>query len=117
MTWPDSLYVDNDNKTVSAAESQYDVALIGVSVPLGEVTGWLGVDPGRDLPQKAQHLGYPGTGTGLMKDTLSVTRSRFWGVYDANTASLGSGSSGGPLLSSDNYVIGVRSSGDDNSSC
>ena len=116
ITWPENLYANNDNKTVNAAESQYDVALIGVSVPLGYVTGWLGVDPGRDLPQTAQHVGYPSDGTGMMKDPVSVTRSRFWGVYDANTPSLENGSSGGPLITSDNYLIGVRSSGDSDSS-
>ena len=107
--WPESLFTDASNSTNLDSEAQYDLALIGVSIPIGDVTGWLVIDPNRDYSQLARQIGYPNSGTGMMTDTASVTRSRFWGVYDSNSANMGPGSSGGPLVTTDNYVIGVKS--------
>ena len=109
--WPESLYSDSDNSTMRPSESQYDVALIGVSVAIGDVTGWLGIDPNRDYTQTARSIGYPNNGTGMMTDTFLATRSSYWGIYESSSEVMGPGGSGGPLVTSDNYLIGVLSSG------
>jgi hypothetical protein len=109
--WPESLYSDSNNSTMSPSESQYDVALIGVSVAIGDVTGWLGIDPNRDYTQTARSIGYPNNGTGMMTDTFIATRSSYWGIYESSREVMGLGGSGGPLVTSDNYLIGVLSSG------
>jgi V8-like Glu-specific endopeptidase len=112
--WPESIYSDSNNSTMKSSESQYDVALIGVSVAIGDVTGWLGIDPNRDNTQTVRSTGYPNSGTGMMTDTFLVTRSSYWGIYESSRGIMGPGSSGGPLITSDNYLIGIKSGGDGN---
>lgn len=92
---------------ISTAESAYDVALIGVSARIGDSTGSLGIDPGRDYAQTAYELGYPDTGTGLMEASTFVDSSG--GVYFASQGGLGTGNAGGPLVTADDYVLGVKS--------
>jgi hypothetical protein len=87
------------------------VAVIGLSVPVGSATGWFGIDPARDFAQTVTEIGYPDNGTGMMTGTVNVERNSNYGVYLASGDGLGPGSSGGPLFSSEFYVIGVKSGG------
>ena len=110
--WPTNVFADSNNTTVNLSEAQYDVALIGVSVPFGNTTGWFGLDWGRDYSQYVNQVGYPGTGTGMMTSYSYVTKIPGYGVYEMATDNMGAGSSGGPLFTNDGYLIGVHSSGD-----
>lgn len=103
-------FSDADNSTVLSSESQHDVALIGLSVEIGAQTGWLGLDAGRDFSQTLNMAGYPSGSTGLMTERVSVTPSSRWGIYEG-VSKMGPGSSGGPLFTDDDYVIGVMSGG------
>jgi V8-like Glu-specific endopeptidase len=105
-----TIYQDGDNSTLTSAESQYDIAIIGVSVEIGKQTGWLGIDWGRDYSQTVIAAGYPGNNPGMMTETITVDSNPRWGVYNG-ISQMGGGSSGGPLFTNDNYIIGVRSSG------
>ena len=105
-----SVFSDSD-PGVSFSESQYDVALIGLSAPVGNATGWFGMDPGRDVAQAATEIGYPANGTGMMAGDVAVERNATYGVYTSTSGGLGPGSSGGPLFTPDYHVLGVKSGG------
>lgn len=117
--WPTQSFADGSNATFSRAESQYDVALIGLSKAIGAQTGWFGLAPGYDAPQWASVLGYASGTTGLMNGKAWVTRDASAAVYVATdtpgTDLLGAGSSGGPLYVTDSNglptIIGVKSAG------
>ena len=110
--WPDDLFADSNNSTVTSAESQYDIAIIGVSKAIGNVTGWFGLDFDRDYSQVVTQVGYPNGSTGMMRSLITVSKNSFYEVYDSSQDPMGPGSSGGPLFTSDGYIIGVKSSGD-----
>lgn len=112
LTFESRVFSDSDPR-VSFSESQWDVALIGLSAPIGNASGWFGIDPGRDFAQSAIEIGYPYTGTGMMTGDVVVDRNPYYGVYTATAGGLGPGSSGGPLFTSDYYVMGVKSGGSD----
>lgn len=103
----------NGDSLLSDAESQWDLALIGLASRIGDATGWL------SLWTSAQDVsgtvaGYPARGTGLMADTAIAVASPVYGVYNV-AASLGPGASGGPLLFTTDgrtSVAGVLSAGD-----
>ena len=113
--WPDELYADSDNTTVLNSESQYDIALIGVSKPIGDFLGWFGIGWDRNYTQSVIQVGYPANSTGMMSSTITVTKNSFYDVYESNQDLMGPGSSGGPLFTSDGYIIGVKSSGNSTS--
>jgi V8-like Glu-specific endopeptidase len=97
---------------LTAQESQGDLALLGMSVPIGQQTGWL---PMIEMPNDFYGVmaGYPARGTGLMAESVYADSANLYGVYDIYD-SLGSGASGGPLLyTADGVtsVAGVLSSG------
>jgi V8-like Glu-specific endopeptidase len=114
--WPTNVFADSNNSTLNISESQYDVALIGVSVALGNTTGWFGIDWARDYSQYVNQVGYPGTSTGMMTSYTYVTKVPGYGVYEMIADIMGPGSSGGPLFTNDGYLIGVKSSGDSSGS-
>ncbi|MCK9513410.1 MAG: DUF4214 domain-containing protein [Pigmentiphaga sp.] len=119
--WPDQVYADRPYDLLGNAESQYDVALIGLSEPIGDLLGgWFGLASGYDHGVWASQLGYPREGTGMMLGEAWVTSHSQYGVYEANLGSgsdiLGPGSSGGPLYVYEDglpYIIGVKSAGSD----
>jgi V8-like Glu-specific endopeptidase len=103
----------NNDQLLSDAESQYDLALIGMRSRIGDITGWL-------TPERLSAdfygvmAGYPARGTGLMAEDVFADASFVYGVYDINYSGLGAGASGGPLLHTSGgqtYVVGALSSG------
>lgn len=117
--WPAEAFTNADHNSFSAAESQYDVAILGLSTPLGTLTGWYGVASGYDNSQWANVLGYSSDATGMMSGKVYVIRDTSASLYlttgGATSDLLSHGSSGGPLyvIGQDGkpYVIGVKSAG------
>ena len=116
--WITQTFADQDDGQLTFAESQYDIAIIGVSVRLGDQTGWFGLASGYDSPQLAYALGYPRDSTGMMLAQPWVTKETGYGVYSSYGSNggdlMGPGSSGGPLyvmVGGEPYLIGVKSSG------
>ncbi|MGE4339674.1 MAG: DUF4214 domain-containing protein [Pigmentiphaga sp.] len=119
--WPDQVYAERPYDLLNEAESQYDVALIGLSQPIGDMLGgWFGLASGYDGGVWATQVGYPREGTGMMLGQAWVTSHSRYGTYEADIGSgsdiFGPGSSGGPLYVLDDgqpYIIGVKSAGSD----
>lgn len=84
-----------------------DIAIIGLSDPIGDRTGTLGLASNAPAGNY-QVIGYPsGTGKRLTSDTGFLPFAN--GVYDIDDVYHTPGSSGGPLLNSDLRVVGVVS--------
>lgn len=97
------------------AESQGDLALLGMESRIGDITGWL---PVSQMPNdfSGVMVGYPANGSGMMAESVYADASSMYGVY-TTTSSLGAGASGGPLLQTIGAVtsvVGVLSSGTPN---
>lgn len=102
----------NADGMLTDAEAQWDLAVIGMRNPIGDTTGWLGL---QSMPYdfSGTMTGYPARGSGLMAEAVYADASTNYGVYDVR-ADLGGGASGGPLLYTNGgstYVAGVLSSG------
>lgn len=102
----------NGDGLLTDAEAQWDLAVIGMKSPIGDATGWLGL---QSQPNDFNGVmaGYPARGTGMMAESGYADASGSYGVYDVR-ADLGPGASGGPLLYTSGgatYVTGVLSSG------
>lgn len=108
--WPDQTFMDYNNKTMLPSETKFDIAMIGVAEPIGDVLGWLGLDPGYNSSHSANAVGYSIGTTGMMQETVTVQKDFYNEIYKSNYTTMRQGSSGGPLLI-DNYVIGVMSAG------
>lgn len=103
----------NGDGLLSQAESEGDLALLGMRSRIGDATGILPViQAGQDF--SGLTAGYPGRGTGLMAEQVFADASSWYSVYNINSG-LGAGASGGPLLHTSNSgvtsVAGVLSSG------
>lgn len=117
--WTSQAFANADHATFSASESQYDVAVLGLSTPLGMQTGWYGIASGYDNTQWANVLGYSADATGMMSGKAYVLRDTSASLYLTTSAVasdlLSYGSSGGPLYvtgaDGKPYVIGVKSAG------
>jgi len=103
---------------LTSAESQWDLALIGLDSAIGNITGWLPTTVDTERVD-GWVLGYPSSGTGLMAMQTQVTPSEHFGVF-TTSGELGPGASGGPLLhwlgDGTVQVAGVLSAGDDSTS-
>ena len=110
LAWPEQTFANSNNNTMVLDETEFDVALIGIDVPLGDSLGWMGLDPGQNRTLGALAVGYPAGSTGMMEEYVTVSPSSQAGAYVSSYSVMGPGSSGGPLLSGD-YVIGVKSTG------
>lgn len=97
---------------LSQAESQHDLAVLGLTLPIGQITGWL--EPSTaGASFNGTMAGYPAIGSGLMAEPVFAQASASFGVFSV-WAGLGAGASGGPLLVNDNgveKVAGVLSAG------
>jgi V8-like Glu-specific endopeptidase len=103
----------NGDGLLTQAESQGDLALLGMKSRIGDITGWL---PVVQMPNDFNGVmaGYPARGTGLMAESVFADASGQSTVYNVQSG-LGSGASGGPLLHTSNTgvtsVAGILSSG------
>lgn len=114
--WIDGAFTDADNDSMLWSETAYDIAVVGLSEAVGDSWGWLGASAGYNYSvSNLTSLGYPSGEYGLNEDFLSVTYNPTYNIYQTFYDVQGPGSSGGPLLVGDT-VIGVKSSGGDNSS-
>jgi len=103
LAWPGLTYLNSDNATLTMPEAQYDIALIGLKTPAGDQQGYFEMAPGFDTGLSSENIavkaiGYANGSTGLMQDALIVSHSDYLNLYNSYVASLGPGSSGGPLL-------------------
>ena len=110
LGFPQQVFADRNNNTLTSTESSSDFALLGFNQILGAGT-FLGFNPLETEVADAVVLGYPSGSTGQIEAHTSPT------AYingDANTwealAITRPGSSGGPLLVNGN-IIGVSSAG------
>jgi len=109
--FPQQVYADNSNTTLTSVESSSDFALLGFNQLLGDST-WLGFNPLATQVTDALVLGYPSGSTGLIEARTAVTAyvdGRGSNTWEA-PAITRPGSSGGPLLVNGN-IIGVCSAG------
>jgi V8-like Glu-specific endopeptidase len=103
----------NGDGLLTQAESQGDLALLGMKSRIGDITGWL---PVVQMPNDFNGVmaGYPARGTGLMAESVFADASSQNTVYNVQSG-LGAGASGGPLLHTDaggvTSVAGILSSG------
>ena len=115
--WPEKSFTDADHNAMSLSELPWDVALLGLSTPVGLDVGWFGMDPDANTNQEAFELGYPNTGTGLMFGSSTANSSNGVSIFtyaNQGSAMLGPGSSGGPLYREGAVfpnIIGVKSAG------
>lgn len=115
--WPERVFADSNNDTTSFTEIPWDVALIGLSRPIGLEIGWWGLATGRNFNQPAKEIGYPGNGTGMMMGdsyAYSSNGTMIAAYSQDRSALLGPGSSGGPLYIDTTplpSVLGIKSSG------
>ena len=117
----EQAYADADHRTFGAAETAYDVALVGLDQPIGDRNGWLEIDvAGSDERVKGLSVGYPAGAKGMIMREVDAVRgsaslegsSAIWSEGDLHStriASLSPGDSGGPLLAG-GKIIGVASS-------
>ena len=108
---------------LSAAESERDLALLGLATRIGDKTGWMDITSDY-ASVSARALGYPSSGTGLMAQDVfaQITAFAFDGsgkrsgplLYSARD-SFGSGGSGGPIVTIGKdglgKVVGILSTG------
>jgi hypothetical protein len=110
--YPAQVYANADNGTMTRQEAAYDVAVIGVSVPIGDTLGWLGMEPGFNYNGEGVQVGYPVGTTGMQTGNIGYFYSEVLpGVHMyewTGAGNMGPGSTGGPLLQG-NSVIGVKS--------
>ncbi|BAP45635.1 DUF4214 domain-containing protein [Pseudomonas sp. LJDD11] len=118
LAYPNQVFQNSNNNTLTQAESQYDVALIGLDVAVGDQVGYMGLASGYNQSIWANSFGYPGGSTGLMYGSAYIHHDARYSTYTAyayeGSDILDRGSSGGPLYVTDStgsYVIGVKSSG------
>ncbi|WP_295465855.1 DUF4214 domain-containing protein [uncultured Pseudomonas sp.] len=102
----------NGDGVPSPDESGHDLALIGLDVNLGNITGSLGYSSSQS-GFNGTMLGYPASGTGLMQETGTATYYPSYPIFYVNDG-LGAGASGGPLLDANGNIRGVLSAGDQN---
>ena len=109
----------NRDGLATAQESQYDVAIIGLSQRVGDQTGWFGMDPNATTGWY-NLSGYPDrywNAAGqpqLTNDWGQATEDPTWWVYDYVDIISTPGNSGGPLWyqgADGPYVVGICSTG------
>ena len=111
LGFPSRVFSDADNATLTASESTWDVALIGIDQLAGRGDAGLGLDPLSVRAPAALALGYPGGAAGQTGAQVDAERTMLAGIDVWEGAGVTRpGSSGGPLLFGER-VIGVASSG------
>jgi V8-like Glu-specific endopeptidase len=115
--WPQRVFADSNNNSTSFDEIPWDIALIGLSRPVGLEIGWFGLAVGKNFNQPAKEIGYPSNGTGMMMGdsyAFSSNGALISAYSQERSALLGPGSSGGPLYIDTTpfpSVLGIKSSG------
>jgi len=98
VSWPKMAYSDGNDATFGQAESEYDLALLGLDTAIGDTIGWLALDPARGGTQTALAIGYPSTSNTMQEEWVTVTSATWFDLYESSASVMAAGSSGGPLL-------------------
>jgi hypothetical protein len=111
LGFAERVFADGDNTTLSAEESTWDVALVGISQLAGRGDAGLALDPLALRAPGALAIGYPSRSVGQIEATVDAERTVLAGIDVWEGAGVTRpGNSGGPLLSA-GRVIGVSSAG------
>jgi len=135
LTYSSLAFQDGDNFTSTALETPHDVALVGLNSAIGDLAGWLNINPlirpsftknsSSSLLTSPSNLtaisiGYPSGSTGMMERTIQpnlgdgdLTGNWFvgsLGFQGFGDAIIGQGDSGGPLLVGRD-LVGIASAG------
>ncbi len=118
--WPVETYAVGSVSDMYESEVPFDVAVIGVDVPIGDSAGWFALNAGYDTPQWAYQIGYPLGSAGMMLGQALIKKHPSEEMYNAfatdGSDMMRPGSSGGPLFVYEDGVatlIGVKSAGDE----
>lgn len=114
QAYPNAVYSDAFNSSLTASEAAHDLAIIGVSIPIGDTIGRLAMDPAQDTSGTGTGVGYPQGTTGMQTGSVPYNVLKPYAganVYGSvSIPGADPGSTGSPLLVN-NSVIGVRSPG------
>lgn len=109
--------VDEDgDSSIDQEETGRDVALLNFTMPLGEATGWMRLDPDFSSGQAAV-TGYPGTAGGFMVTETAFAQADPSPQYDTvyvGNFDIDSGHSGSPVWYQQDgvpYAVGIVSTG------
>lgn len=112
--WPNQIYASAPAYSSTPQETQFDVAMIGIDYPVGTELGYLNLNEGFNqtgVPFDATAYGYSSGFSALTRaETTAIKYGPSASMYTI-PEQLFAGASGGPLLTSDNEVIGVVSAG------
>ena len=108
IAYQDQIYTDSNDALLLNSESEYDLAIVGLDVKVGDVYGKLNLNPLISSLDRnnAYAVGYPNNGTGMMNKLVSVEYNN--ALWQSSQEDLKPGNSGGPLLVNDT-VIGIAS--------
>lgn len=110
LSFPADFNQDGLLSTLTDAEAQHDLALVGVDQAIGDRLGWLRMNPLIVDVSDALSIGYPQHATGMMTRPVAAELSRRHGIFTTENGALRPGDSGGPLLVNGD-LVGVASGG------
>ena len=110
--WPNQIYASAPSHKSTPQETQFDTALIGIDYPVGTKLGFLNLNEGFNqvgIPFEATAYGYSSGFSALTHAETTATKFGPSASMYTIREQLFGGASGGPLLTTENEVIGVVS--------